>query len=470
MSIRAWQRTALALSLSAAFPAAALAQSNAELIKELRELKSRVGELEKKLQEAKAAPPAPAPVAPAPPAQAQWGMTPEQAQEFARVQVKTEAMEDNIELWGIKGLTISGYIEPVFIYNHRQDRAGFQLLNQQSDGYFYDTSYMGAASIDLKKEMEGGTLWRLTLTPNRGVGAAIDGSSIVQEASVSVPLSDLQTRLIAGQMPDWSGYEYQQPTLNPFTTHNLLYDFTLPLGYTGVGLDVTRGKWWMRGMVGNVNATQRGAGEKSPALAYRVDYSKGEFDGFGFAGLHGKAPNFNTGANTMAHLFEVDGYYLRGDWSLQGQVSVGWQRDGAITPDADGNYRDAEWWGLSGLAGYAITPRLQALVRGDYIHNRKNGGGLFTYNGYSAIDEETGELVYGNDGRNGLGPDLDGDLDRGANRYALTFGLKYNLNPNTTLKAEYRYDGADRAVFEDIKDGGYRKNNHLLGASMVVFF
>ena len=49
----------------------------------------------------------------------------------------------------------------------------------------------------------------------------------------SVPLTDLQTRFIAGHLPDWSGYEYQQPTLNPFITHNLLFDFTLPTAYTG---------------------------------------------------------------------------------------------------------------------------------------------------------------------------------------------------------------------------------------------
>lgn len=458
------QSTALVLALAAAFPAAR-AQSNADLLKELQSLKDRVTELESKLKaaETKAAAPAAAPAA------AQWGMTPEQAQEFARVQVKTESIEDNLEAWGLKGLTITGYMEPVFIYNQRQDRAGFQFLNQQGDGYFYDTSYMGAASIDFTKETDSGTRWKLTLTPNRGVGAAIDGSSIVQEASVSVPLGDLQTRLIAGQIPDWSGYEYQQPTLNPFTTHNLLYDFTLPLGYTGVGLDVTRGKWWMRGMIANVNATQRGPGEKSPSLVYRVDYSKGEFNGFGFAGLHGKSPNFNTGYNTMAHLFEVDGYFIRGDWTVQGQVSYGQQKEGAVTPDASGRYRDARWYGVSGLAGYAITPRLQGLVRADYLKNEKNGGGLYTYNGYSFVDEN-GLLVFGNDGRNGIGPDLAGDLDRGANRYALTVGLKYALNQNTTLKAEYRFDGADRAVFEDVDSGGFKKTNQLLGASIVVFF
>ncbi len=455
--MKAFLPTMLALALAAAFPLAAQAQSNADLLKELQTLKERMGELEKKLQAAEANKP-------------QWGMTPEQAAEFNRISVKTEALEDSRDDLGFKGLKIGGYIEPVFIYNHLQHRAGFQFLNQQGDGYFYDTSFMGAAVLDITKETEGGSIWRLTLAPNRGVGAAIDGVSIVQEASVSIPLSDPATRLIVGQMPDWSGYEYQQPTLNPFTTHNLLYDFTLPLGYTGVGMDVTRGDWWVRGMVGNVNATTRQAFEKSPSVALRVDYAKGEFSGFGGAMLVGKSPNFNTGFNTMAVLLEVDGYNTIGDLLLQGQVSYGQQKQGAITPDAEGNYRDSQWMGLSMLAGYSFTPRLQGLVRADYIRNTKNGGGLYTYNGYSFVDEETGELVFGNDGRNGIGPDLAGDLNRGANRYALSFGLKYAYNQSTTFKGEFRVDGASRAVFEDVDGGAFKKSNFLLGTSVVVAF
>ena len=83
--------------------------------------------------------------------------------------------------------------------------------------------------------MEGGTRWRLTLAPNRGVGSVFDSDSRspVHEASVSVPLTDLQTRLIAGQIPDWSGYEYLQPTLNKLITHNLLFDTMAPTNYTG---------------------------------------------------------------------------------------------------------------------------------------------------------------------------------------------------------------------------------------------
>jgi hypothetical protein len=468
--MKSWKFTPVAIALALAFPAV-MAQSNAELLKELQNLQQRMTELEARLKAAESKPAAA-------PAGAQWGMTPEQLADFNRVMVKTEAIEDNLEAWGMKGLTVSGYIEPAFTYNKRQNRAGFQFLNDQADGYNYDTSYIGAATIDFTKETESGTRWKLTLTPQRGVGAAM-GAGIVQEATVSIPITDLQTRLLVGQIPDWSGYEYQQPTLNPFTTHNLLYDFTLPYGYTGAGWDITRGKWWMRGVIGNVNATKKEAGDKSPIIAYRVDYSKGEFDGFGFAGMHGKATNYNTGTNTTTHMFEVDGYYTRGDWTFQGQVSVGQQKDAAITAIDNGDgtlsFQDAKWWGLSALAGYSITPRLQALVRADYLRNDKNGGGTFTWNGYSVIDEDPtsptfGALLPGNDGYNGLGPDLSGDLNRGANRYALTFGLKYLFNQQTTFKAEYRLDGADRAVFEDVKNGNFKKNNHLLGASVVVAF
>ncbi len=463
-----WKPAALTLALAAAYPGAALAQSNADLLKEMKALRDRVGELEKKLAEKPAPAPAPAAAAkPAPVAEKQWGMTPEQLQDFNRIAVKTEATEDNLAAWGYKGLTVSGYIEPTYIYNKRQHRAGFQFLNNQADGFFYDTSYMGSASIDFTKETDSGTKWKLTLAPNRGVGAVISGG-IVQEASVSVPLGDLSTRLIAGQVPDWSGYEYQQPTLNPFTTHNLLYDFTLPTSYTGAGVELKRGKWVIKSMLANVNTTIRNAGEQDVALVYRGDYSMSEYMGFGFAGLHGKAPNFSvfnadgSQASTVAHLLEADGYYTRGDWTFQGQVGIGKQKLGAIALDASGNLQDAKWWGLSGLAGYTITPQLQGLVRADYVHNASNGGGLF---GYSAQDDRNG---LGIDGNCALDPTL--ECTRGANRYALTFGLKYAFNANTSFKAEYRIDGASKPVFIDSEAGSFHKRNQLLGASMVVFF
>jgi len=425
------------------------------------------------------------------------GMTVEQQQELARVTVKTEAMEDARDALGLKNLKISGYMDPTFIYNVRQDRAGFQFLNRidtsnGGDGYNYDNSYFGAAVIDFTKETDGGSRWRLTLAPNRGVGSVFDTNSPIHEASVSIPLTDLQTRFIAGQIPDWSGYEYLQPTLNKLVTHNLLFDFTLPAAYTGAGLELTRDKWIVKGMLANVNASKRPQGETAPAFAYRVDYAKGEFQGFGFAGVHGKATNFseNVPDNTSTDvvdangdvigsfstqgfkaqrdsridLFELDAYFIRGDWTVQGQWSIGRQAEASITPAADGSLRAAQWWGLSALAAYKFQPRLEGTVRADFVNNRKNGGGLLGYSGF--------------DDRNGIGPaqvDADGDglidnPDRGVNRSALTFGLSYLYNLNTTFKFEYRLDHASGPVFLDTKNGTYKKDNQLVGASVLVSF
>ncbi len=456
-------------AIAAAFPSAVLAQSNAEVLTELRALRAKVTELEQKLGAAQAAQAAkPAGAA----AGAQWGMTPEQADDFNRISLKAEATEDAREASGLRGLKFSGYIDPTYIYNKRDQRAGFQFLNKvESDGYNYDNSYFGSASLDLQKEMDGGTKWRLTLMPNRGAGSSFDGNSIVHEASVSVPLGDLQTRLIAGQIPDWSGYEYLPSTQNKLITHNLLFDFTLPVAYTGAGLELSSGKWISKVMLANLNASKRQTGEKTPVIAYRVDYSRGEYQGFGFAGVHGKATNsraadplgnvitalpFST-KDTAVNLFEVDGYFIRGDWTVQGQFSVGGQKSASITADPiTGELRDAKWWGVSALAAYKFTPRVEGILRADYINNKKNGGGLLGYSGA--------------DGRNGIGPDAAGDLELGANRTAVTFGVSYALNPNTTLKAEYRLDRASQPVFLDNSDGSYRKSNQLFGTSVVVSF
>ena len=48
--MRSWKHTPVALALAAMFPAA-MAQSNAELMQELQNLKNRVIELESKLKE-----------------------------------------------------------------------------------------------------------------------------------------------------------------------------------------------------------------------------------------------------------------------------------------------------------------------------------------------------------------------------------------------------------------------------------
>lgn len=452
--MKAWQPTALALAVALAvplaFPGAAHAQSAADLAKELEAMKARIAELEKKLNAATA------PGATRP----QWGMTPEQVSEFNRIAVKTESLEDQRDALGFKGLKISGVIDPVILWNRNQNRFGAQFLsNAADDGYYYDNSYMGMAILDIQKEMDDGTRWRLTLAPNRGAGAFANGGSVIHEASVSVPLTGDKLRLLAGQLPDWSGYEFLPANQNKLITHNLLFDLTLPTTYTGAGLEWATGDLVVKSMVGNMNAAKRPNNNRRPMLAVRADYARGEFSGLGAAGVVGYATNFNDPDlnATQVSLFEVDGYFTRGDWTFMGQASVGNQKKASITPDPlTGEFRDSAWWGLSGLAAYKLSPRLEAIARLDYLHNKKNGGGLL---GYTLADD-----------RNGIGPDPLGDPEIGANRTALSLGLGYLFNETTTLKVEYRLDRANLPVFLVVKDGSYSKSNQVLGTSVVVSF
>jgi hypothetical protein len=457
--------TLLALALAAALPATA--QTNAEVMNEIKALRDRVNQLEQQLKESQAK----AAAAPTP----QWGMTPEQAAELNRLTVKTEALEDSREAGGFTGLKVSGQMQVAYMYNQRQDLAGFQFLDSVANyGYNYWNSYIGMAMLDFQKEMSDGTKWRLTLAPQRGVGSVIDGYSIVHEASVSVPLTDLQTRFIAGQIPDWSGYEYLQPTLNKLITHNLLFDFTLPSGYIGAGVDLTSGKWVTKAVLAQMNQNANYSAAKGSVLAVRVDHARGEYQGFGAAAVYGQAPNFVNGyacddctaTNSNLGLFEIDGYFVRGDWTVQGQLSYGYQKEAAITANANGGLQTASWYGLSTLAAYKFTPRFEGIGRFDYLNNSSNGGGL---------------LGYGIDDSNGIGPDgnlgcvqgaaaVDPGCNDGASRYALSVGLNYVFNQYTMFKAEYRYDWANQPVFLYVNDASYRKSNNLFGASVVVSF
>ena len=190
----------LAVAIAAIFPMAqsAHAQSNAELKQEIELLKKQLQVLMQKVDAASAAPAAQATIDP---------------QDFNRIKIKAESTEDSFDAAGLKGFKVSGVIDPTFIYNQSQNRSGFVFLNNfdntdATNSYAFDNSSFGSAVLDIQKETDGGNKWRLTLAPHKSGGSAYRAGSIVHEASVSVPWIDEKTRVLAGQIPDWSGYEY----------------------------------------------------------------------------------------------------------------------------------------------------------------------------------------------------------------------------------------------------------------------
>lgn len=455
---------------------AAQAQSAGELLQELQALRARMAELESRLQALQKNVASPAPAAPAP------AVDPD---EFNRIRGKVEAMEDGQEAMGFKGLRIGGLMDPTYVYSQRQNSAGFVFLNNfdgrnAGEGFAFDNSYFGMAVLDVQKVTETDQRWRLTLSPHKASGSGGNLGSIVHEASVSIPLAGPGVRMIAGQLPDWSGYEYSFSNLQPLISHNLLFDFTTPSVYSGVGMELISGKWGTKFIVGNINQMRVPNGQKAPGVSFRVDYAKGEFAGFGVAGAR-----TTTKGEQVTHA-EVDGYFIRGDVTLQGQFGVGNARGYASNLDADGRWKTARWYGLSALAGYKVTPRMQLVGRADYLWNGRNGGGVW---GASIVGwDDDGH--YAPDGRNGFGLPMAFDAatgawapsgTRGVNRYAMSLGVNYLLTPSHTpnasiwptgtwLKAELRLDGANGRVFQDVRDGSYRKSNLMFATSAVFAF
>ncbi|NMM29373.1 MAG: DUF3138 family protein [Glaciimonas sp.] len=464
----------IVLAIAMTFPVAAFAQSAQDLKAELEALKTKVKQLEDMVEKVSAKADMNA---------AAGAADGEMKAEFNRVKLNSEAMGEQLEASGFKGLKISGYMDPTYIMNQRQNTSSFVFMknfgNPNSQGgpgsgasYAYDNAFFGSALISFEKEMEGGTKWLLELMPHKsgGDGGGYNTNSIVNQAFVTIPL-DSGTKFIAGQVGSWQGYEYQRADMKKTITGNLLFDFTGPTFMTGVGLDHLDGKWETKAIIGNLN-NGRITDRRSPTLHWRVDYSMDEFTGIGAAGVHGK-----PWSGASLNYGELDAYFTRGNISLMGQVETGQLKSGSFTGE------DTNWFGLSALAAYKFTPRLEGLVRGDYIRNQKNGGGTpnltFPECNQSTGLPQSGSGTLCGDARNGFGPSLtaiqafnaDPSIGlKGTNRAALTFGMNYTINSNATLKLELRHDRASQDVFYDVKSGTYKNNNTLLGVSTLVKF
>ena len=406
----------LVTALAAALPwTSAQAQTNAELLKQIEVLKAQLDALTAKVEAV---------------SKQAGGVNP---QEFNRLVQKVDLAEENSIASGFKGLKFKGVLEAAYVKDRISAATGFDKA-KGNGGY-------GAAFFEVAKESEDSVGWTLRLMPLSSTG------SIVHEASVLVPIGDGSTKLIAGLMPDWSGYEYTAGNLNPLVTNNLLFS-NAASNYAGVGLSYQINKaWTAKWMVAQIDGI---ASRKAPGVAYRADYSASEYSGLGFSGVHFRTNTAAVGGN--ADLFEVDAYHTRGDVTFQGQVSLGRLIAGGL----DGLGGDARWWGVSGLAGYKITPRLQALVRADFISNRRNGGGLYfhPFGAAGAELDNTGVAA---------------DPSRGANLYAISVGMNYAINANTQWKSEFRLDRASGFNFVD-SNGLFRKSNTSIATSVVVWF
>ncbi|AJY38964.1 DUF3138 family protein [Burkholderia humptydooensis] len=428
-------------------------------------------------------------------------------QQIANQQLKVDSLTDAANTGPIAGLSVTGYIDPTYVFNRAAGTSSFLFANHESN-YNYFNSTFGDLYLDIKKTFGVGPMApsaEITLMPNRGNGITLlqnsrgnIGNNILNTAVVNVPLS-ATTTLVAGLMPSFGGYEVQQSNQMLTLTHNLLYDFSDPGSYIGVGANYTKGNWAWKFLLGNEqyrtygSVTQTGTNalgdpittsNKVPTFTARVDYTwssaldlGGSFNigrqTLGSATTQSGAVVYGPGGQSSSpygtfFFAEADATYTLADIQYNAEIDYGQQQHAAF------NGGRAQWYGLSLLAhrkfNVPVLGRMGATLRYDFLANSKNGGG----GGGIALNGN------GMDTADGFGIDADclatskanGGLGfecKGANRQDVALDLLFYPTQQITVKVEYRHDWANNKVFLR-NDGSYSKSNDLLATQFIYSF
>ncbi|WP_179405594.1 DUF3138 family protein [Burkholderia guangdongensis] len=513
----------ICLLVAGALPGVALADSTSAQIKalraELNELHKEVKSLKSELA-AKPAGTAQAAVAAAPAdaSSPDYGKAPavltnddlgEMKQEIASQQLKVDSLSDAANTGPIAGLSITGYLDPTYIYNRAASTSSFLFANHESN-YNYFNSTFGDLYLDIKKTFGVGPMApsaEVTLMPNRGNGITLlsnergnIGNNILNTAVITVPVSGTTT-LVGGLMSSFGGYEVQQSNQMLTLTHNLLYDFSDPGAYVGLGVNYSPdgSNWAWKFMLGNEQARTAGSvvttgtnafgdpittSNRVPSFTARVDYTKSSALDIGGSiniGRQTLAQSTDSAGNLVygpgggasspfgTYFFgEADATYTLADVQYNAELDYGQQQHAAF------NGGLAQWYGLSLLAhrkfNAPVVGRMGVTLRYDVLVDQKNGGG------------GGGVVLNGNgmDPFNGFGIDSDclamskanggvGFECKGATRQDAAVDLLFYPTQQITVKVEYRHDWANRHVFLR-NDGSYAKSNDLLGTQLIYSF
>jgi outer membrane murein-binding lipoprotein Lpp len=496
------------------------AQLNA-LQKEVKQLRSEVAAKPKAVAAAPAPAPAAAPAVAAAPVdisspdygKSQATLTNDQVdsmkQQIANQQLKVDSLVDAQNTGPIAGLSITGYIDPTYVYNRAPGSSSFLFANHESS-YNYFNSTFGDLYLDIKKTFGVGPMApsaEITLMPNRGNGITLlqnehgtIGDNILNTAVVTVPVT-ATTTFVAGLMPSFGGYEVQQSNQMTTLTHNLLYDFSDPGSYVGVGVNYTGdgSNWAWKFMLGNEQYRTYGSvvqtgtnalgdpitsSNKIPTFTARVDYT--------WSSALDLGGSFNIGRQTLASgldsngnpvygvggaapsafgtffFAEADAAYTLADVQYNAELDYGQQQNAAF------NGGQAQWYGISLLAHRKFTlptvGRMGVTARYDLLADTKNGGGgggiALNSNGMDTADGfGIGASCLANSKANGgLGFEC-----KGAVHQDVALDLLFYPTQQITVKVEYRHDWATQDTFLR-NDGSYSKSNDMLATQFIYAF
>ena len=347
----------------------------------------------------------------------------------------------------LSGISISGYLDPTYIFNSRQHISSFFFGDKTAPYRFYHSSF-GDLFLDVTKKFSGGSTLNVQIMPNRGYGAA--SGSIINAAYFTVPVTG-KFSVIGGQIPAWDGYEPQISTGMYTVTHNLLFDFSEPGFFTGVGGQYASGPYTVQMLLANTWNHAFNSSFREPTLEYRFSVAPSSSFSYGLFGTIGKIASVNPGVGSTTRFFnDLDATYTSGPLTLSGQLDHGYQERGAA------NGRTAEWYGASVMGNYRFMPMVGFTLRYDYLNDTKNGGHV----------AGSGKLADYNDG---FAPNP-ADPNAGPLRQAFTTALLLYPMKHVTVKLEYRHDWANFATFLDSASGNYHNSDNTVAAQFLFAF
>ncbi|MCA7928179.1 DUF3138 family protein [Burkholderia cepacia] len=424
-------------------------------------------------------------------------------EQIANASLKVDSLQEAATTGPLAGLSITGYVDPVYLFNRAQRTSGFQFLNHDPGAYDYFNSTIGDVYLDIKKTFGVGPMApsaEVVIQPNRGFGNVFSnshggvGNNIVTQAVVTVPLSTTRTFEI-GMMPSLAGYEVQPSTQMLTLTHGLLYDFSEPGNLIGVGLkgsNAAMTRFWQV-VIGNEVLRTAGAIANAannttktnwtPTITARFDNATSTAFDFGISGMLGRQSLFSPCATAGGYGYQCNGSsptglykyveadvtYTHDKTQVNAQVDYGELQKGAW------NGGTARWYGMS-LLGHtkwtqAWVGRMGATLRFDYLNNTSNGGGgtNIQYGLAGGNPSVNGSSGFGIDPACFQGSSTNGTECKGAQRYAITADLLFYPTQQITVKLEYRHDAANHPVFLK-SNGTYARSNDLAGMQFIYSF
>ncbi|MGU7773274.1 DUF3138 family protein [Burkholderia sp. MR1-5-21] len=424
-------------------------------------------------------------------------------EQIANASLKVDTLQEAATTGPLAGLSITGYVDPLYVYNRAQHTSGFQFLNHDPGAYDYYNSTIGDVYLDIKKTFGVGPMApsaEIVIQPNRGFGNVFSnahggvGNNIVTQALVTVPLSTTKTFEV-GMMPSLAGYEVQPSNQMLTLTHGLLYDFSEPGNLIGVGLkgsNAAQTRFWQV-VVGNEVLRTAGAIANAannttktnwtPTITARFDNATSTAYDFGISGMLGRQTLFSPCAQAGGYGYqcnasspfglykyvEADMTYTHDKTQINAQVDYGELQKGAW------NGGTARWYGMSLLGHTKWTSswvgRMGATLRFDYLNDTANGGGgtNIQYGLAGGNPSVNGTSGFGIDPACFRSSATNGTECKGAQRYAITADLLFYPTQQITVKLEYRHDAANHPVFLK-SNGDYSRSNDLAGMQFIYSF